>query len=284
MERVGYTSVIDLGREACVGFPHNLYDYPTKILPQVVGAFIERFSNEGDLVLDPFAGGGTTAVECALQGRLSVNIDINPFAIEITRKKLDAIRNGNLFDSPPLVSEQICLCADARFLPIASNTVDAIITDIPYADMVRYSDLPSDLSTIGDYDKFLLELGKSFDEMARVLKTERYCVIFVADYRIARSRVILPLHADVIAMMQERGFELFDLYIWRYYRSGSFRPFGARPFQAMNIHTYILVFYKPMESRVVLKNRPIRYRNRLKQKLEIVKEKTISNRSGNQSF
>jgi hypothetical protein len=38
--------------------------------------------------------------------------------------------------------------------------------------------------------------------MARMLKPNRYCAIFVADYRIARSRVILPLHADVIGLMQ----------------------------------------------------------------------------------
>jgi hypothetical protein len=66
--------------------------------------------------------------------------------------------------------------------------------------------------------------------MARVLKPNRYCAIFVADYRIARSRVILPLHADVIGLMQARGFDLFDLYVWRYYRSGGFRPFGAKPY------------------------------------------------------
>jgi DNA modification methylase len=66
-ERVGYKSVIDMGREATVPFPHNLCDYPTKILPQVMGEFVERLSAAGEVVLDPFAGGGTVAVECALR-------------------------------------------------------------------------------------------------------------------------------------------------------------------------------------------------------------------------
>jgi DNA modification methylase len=65
-EKVGYKSVIDMGREATVPFPHNLCDYPTKILPQVMGEFVERLSAPGEVVLDPFAGGGTVAVECAL--------------------------------------------------------------------------------------------------------------------------------------------------------------------------------------------------------------------------
>jgi len=133
--------------------------------------------------------------------------------------------------------------------------------------MIRYSDLPADLSTIEDYDAFLDALGIAFDEMARVLKPNRYCAIFVADYRIARSRVILPLHADVIALMQQRGFDLFDLYVWRYYRSGGFRPFGAKPYQAMNVHSYILVFHKPVAPKTLVKNRPVRYRSRLIEKL-----------------
>lgn len=128
-------------------------------------------------------------------------------------------------------------------------SVDAIVTDIPYPDMIRYSDLPDDLSTIEDYPTFLTELQRSLFEMHQVLKTGRYCAIFVADYRVARSRVILPLHADVIHLIQTEGFELLDLYVWRYYRSGTFRPFGRPPFQAMNVHSYVLVFHKLIENR-----------------------------------
>ncbi|GIV10783.1 MAG: methyltransferase [Fimbriimonadales bacterium] len=266
--RVGYKSVIDLGREASVPFPHNLYDYPTKILPQVMGEFVERLSAEDEIVLDPFAGGGTVAVECALRRRRSINIDINPAALEITQKKLQAIQAGSLFESPPPIEKQFCILADARQLPLQSQSADAIVTDIPYADMIRYSNRETDLSTISDYDIFLNELGRAFDEMVRVLKPNRYCAIFVADYRIARSRVILPLHSDVIFLMQERGLELFDLYVWRYYRSGGFRPFGAKPYQAMNVHSYILVFHKSPTRKSLVKNRPIRYRKRLLEKLQ----------------
>lgn len=273
-ERVGYKSVIDLGREATVPFPHNLYDYPTKILPQVMGEFVERLSAEGEIVLDPFSGGGTVAIECALRRRRSINIDINPHALEIALKKLKALQTGSLFDAPPSIEEQLCLCADARQLPIQSDSVDAIVTDIPYADMIRYSNLEADLSTISDYETFLTELGYACSEMARVLKPNRYCAIFVADYRIARSRVILPLHADVIFLMQEHHFELFDLYVWRYYRSGGFRPFGAKPYQAMNVHSYILIFHKPAELKQLVKNRPIRYRKRLIEKLQRANQTT----------
>lgn len=264
---IGYKSVIDLGRETQVPFPHNLYDYPTKILPQVMGEFIERLSEVGEVVLDPFAGSGTVAVECALRHRASINVDVNPRAIEIAQQKLALLRSGTLFEPPPPIDKQIFLQSDARQLPLPSESVDAVVTDIPYADMIKYSELPNDLSNIPNYDEFLIELSKALDEILRVLKKGRYCAIFVADYRIGRSRIILPLHADVIYLMQERGFELFDLYVWRYYRSGSFRPFGTKPYQAMNTHSYVLVFHKPVALRNLVKNRPVRYRSRLIEKL-----------------
>lgn len=140
--------------------------------------------------------------------------------------------------------------------------------------MIRYSDLPNDLSNISDYDEFLKELSIAFDEINRILKKGKYVAIFVADYRIARSRIILPLHADVIYLMEEKGFELFDIYIWRYYRSGEFRPFGAKPYQAMNVHSYILIFYKPENKKInLIKNRPIRYRSKLIEKLQKINRK-----------
>lgn len=168
----------------------------------------------------------------------------------------------------------LCEVKDARNLDLGNGSVDAIITDIPYASMIKYSDLPDDLSNLEDYPTFLEELGKAFEKMWKALKEGKYCVIFVADYRIGASRCILPVHSDVIQIMRELGAVVFDIYIWRYYRSGGFRPFGAPPYQAMNVHTYILVFYKPKEGEKILKkmNRPVRYRKRLIEKLAKSKE------------
>jgi len=75
-------------------------------------------------------------------------------------------------------------------------------------------------------------------------------------------------------MIRRLGFVLFDTYIWRYYRSGGFRPFGRRPFQAMNLHSYILVFYKPDGTEDLnRRNRDVRYRDRL-----VAKQQAISKR------
>jgi len=46
--------------------------------------FIKLFSNQGDLVLDPFAGSGTTGVACKMHGRKFMGIDIHQQNCDIT--------------------------------------------------------------------------------------------------------------------------------------------------------------------------------------------------------
>jgi hypothetical protein len=55
--------------------------------PQLAGFFIERFSEEGDLVYDPFGGRGTTVIEAGLRGRQVVQNDINPLSTLLTKPR-----------------------------------------------------------------------------------------------------------------------------------------------------------------------------------------------------
>lgn len=67
--------------------PHEFYRYPARFSPAFARAVIAAFSQPGDLVLDPFGGGGTTAVEALQAGRQCLVADLNPLATFITRVK-----------------------------------------------------------------------------------------------------------------------------------------------------------------------------------------------------
>lgn len=58
--------------------------------PQLPEYFIERLTEPGDTVYDPFSGRGTTAVEAALLGRRVIANDINPLSAILTRPRLEA--------------------------------------------------------------------------------------------------------------------------------------------------------------------------------------------------
>lgn len=56
--------------------------------PQLPRFFIERLTQPGDTVYDPFMGRGTTPVEAALLGRIPVANDANPLSVVMTRPRL----------------------------------------------------------------------------------------------------------------------------------------------------------------------------------------------------
>jgi hypothetical protein len=56
--------------------------------PQLPRFFIERLTQPGEVVYDPFMGRGTTPVEAALLGRVPWGNDINPLSLTFTRPRL----------------------------------------------------------------------------------------------------------------------------------------------------------------------------------------------------
>jgi len=56
--------------------------------PQLPRFFIERLTEPGDLVHDPFMGRGTTLLEAALLGRVPCGCDVNPLSLVLVRPRL----------------------------------------------------------------------------------------------------------------------------------------------------------------------------------------------------
>jgi hypothetical protein len=69
------------------GLTHNFYRYPARFSPKLVRAAIETFTEPGDLVLDPFVGGGTTLVEAMALGRHAIGADISSLATFVSEVK-----------------------------------------------------------------------------------------------------------------------------------------------------------------------------------------------------
>jgi DNA modification methylase len=66
---------------------HDVHPYPAKFIPQIPGSLIARLSLRGELVMDPFGGSGTTALEAARLGRRALSVDANPLGSLIGRVK-----------------------------------------------------------------------------------------------------------------------------------------------------------------------------------------------------
>jgi hypothetical protein len=66
---------------------HRLHPYLGKFVPQLVEALLERYVPPGGRVLDPFAGSGTTLVQCLESGYDAVGVDIAAFNCLLMRVK-----------------------------------------------------------------------------------------------------------------------------------------------------------------------------------------------------
>ena len=80
---------------------HGYHRYPAKFIPQIVARLATKYTKEGDLVVDPFGGCGTTLIESKVMRRPSIGVDINPVAGLITKAKTTPIEPSN-------IEEQFC--------------------------------------------------------------------------------------------------------------------------------------------------------------------------------
>ena len=67
---------------------HSFHAFPAKFPPQLPRKFISGLTQEGDVVLDPMMGSGTTVLEAYLLNRKAVGFDIDPLALLLTQVKV----------------------------------------------------------------------------------------------------------------------------------------------------------------------------------------------------
>ena len=205
--------------------------------PYIPRNLILRYSAESDTVLDPFVGGGTTAVEARLTNRNFIGFDINPSAVELSRKKCE-------FEFDTTATTQIDV-ADARKLPLKDNSVDLICAHPPYADIIHYSeDINGDLSLLTTKD-FLFEMGKVADEFYRVLKKNKFCAILMGDTR--KKGMVQPLAFETMRIFELAGFKTKEIIIKEQHNckaTGYWKTNSIKFNFLLLAHEYLFVFKK----------------------------------------
>lgn len=66
---------------------HSFHRYYGKLIPAIPSCFIQEFTEEGDIVFDPFSGSGTVAVESKRLNRNFAGVEINPLSVAIAKTK-----------------------------------------------------------------------------------------------------------------------------------------------------------------------------------------------------
>ncbi len=206
--------------------------------PYIPRNLLLRYSNEGDLILDQFAGGGTTLVEAKLLNRNVIGVDINNNALEHCKEKCDFEyeNSGKVYFYE----------ADARNLNfISDKSIDFICTHPPYANIIKYSeDIENDLSHLKVKD-FLIEMEKVASESYRVLKKDKFCAILMGDTR--QKGHIIPMSFEVMKIFEKIGFKTKEIIIKEQHNckaTGFWKTNSVKYNFLLIAHEYLFIFKK----------------------------------------
>ena len=206
--------------------------------PYIPRNLLLRYSNEGDLILDQFAGGGTTLVEAKLLNRNIIGVDINNNALERCKEKCDFEYENS--------GKVYFYKADARNLNfISDKSIDFICTHPPYANIIKYSeDIENDLSHLKVKD-FLIEMEKVASESYRVLKKDKFCAILMGDTR--QKGHIIPMSFEVMKIFEKVGFKTKEIIIKEQHNckaTGFWKTNSVKYNFLLIAHEYLFVFKK----------------------------------------
>jgi DNA modification methylase len=208
--------------------------------PQIPNNLILRYSQEGNVVLDPMVGSGTTMIEAKYLGRKGIAFDIHPEVVKIAKEACKFELDKEFIE--PEIKQ-----GDARNMTsIADESTDLIATHPPYLNIIKYGekDVDGDLSAISNLIKFCDEIEKVAKECYRVLKRGRYCAILIGDTR--RRRHYVPLAFSVMQRFLKAGFILKEDVIKVQHNCSTTRYWNAQERDFLLImHEHLFVFRKP---------------------------------------
>jgi DNA modification methylase len=238
--------------------------HPAPYSFQDIARLVLFFTKEGNKVLDPFGGIGSTAKACALNNRICTSIELSEEWHNLSIKRLET---EVAVDSS---ADHIFINADCipTLKATESESFDFIVTSPPYwailnkkADhkvkkgrvdqnlATNYSMNDKDLGNIERYEDFLDTLvTEVFQQCARILKEKRYMCIVVSDFR--HKSEFISFHSDLIQQLSHidagnkceltlQGVKILAQ------NHKSLLPYGYPFAYVENIHhQYILIFRK----------------------------------------
>lgn len=101
---------------------HQIHPYPAKLLPHIAHFFLYcKNSSPEKLVLDPFCGSGTVALEASLAGNTALVADANPLALLLTKVKTTPYDPLQLIEGAARISERASRLRSAPVIPVVNS-------------------------------------------------------------------------------------------------------------------------------------------------------------------
>ncbi|MCW3982569.1 MAG: DNA methyltransferase [Candidatus Bathyarchaeota archaeon] len=232
------TTLWDFPRQSYGKTPKGNNKYAGVTPAFVIWNMVQRYTEPGDLVLDPMCGSGTTLDVCREEGRKAIGFDISP---------------------PPYRSD--IKQNDARHIPLANDSVDMIFIDSPYGDNIRYNEHPDNIGHISsEKQEFYDALEKVMDECYRVLKPGKVIGWLIGDQWVKKR--FTPVGFKVYERLC-KNFETVDIICVVRRSQASNTPFWHSRAKRYNFYLrgfkYLFIMRKPSETQITPVKRSVKW-------------------------
>ena len=212
-------------------------DYHGNFVPQIPYQLLRRFTKTGDIVLDPFIGSGTTAIEANRLGRRYIGVELSSAVARQAERRIQQDQRA-LFDRPTVEndpegsyiadyqevytyvtessvtarpfddqsiivgdsSNQAVSCEIKRRLDTVGETgVQFLIMHPPYHNIIQFSDDPSDLSNCSDIEHFQERFLDVYFNVSDFLEPGRHLAVVIGD--IYQNSEWVPLQSLLTARL-----------------------------------------------------------------------------------
>lgn len=211
--------------------------HPTVKPVLLISYLLTMGSREGDIVLDPFAGSGSTCVAAKLLNRRYIGIEFESEFVEIARKRIEGagkLKVSLLPDAEPMQANGYRIEREPRpslekiekddsgvintlihgdcyeiIKSVEEDSVDLVLTSPPYADVKSYGQGVAVIHP-DNYVDWILPL---LNEIHRVLKPTGSFILNINDRIVDRLRHPY-VHELIVRAVKETGLKLYDTYTW----------------------------------------------------------------------
>jgi site-specific DNA-adenine methylase len=177
--------------------------YHGNFIPQIPNQLIRRYTKENDVVLEPFAGSGTTLFECEQLNRKYVGFDINEDMITHVKSQMSGsvynnyvLSHANVLDSNAVDKQYNTAEKKLKF-----DKVQFVLMHPPYMDIVKFTQDENDLSAIGDLSLFIEKFKTVCENTLKYLEKNKYFALVIGD--VYKKSEVLPLGFYCLDMIKK---------------------------------------------------------------------------------